>query len=277
MLNKLGGCVVVFNPKDDVYDNILKYIDLLDCLVVVDNSTEENEIIEKLIGNQKIIYINNHGNLGIAAALNKGLRYLCGEGFDIVLTMDQDSQFPQGEGNEILEIVDDLIDKYGIVGLNFNQKSKTKSRDVVELDFWLTSGNFVNLKAYREVNGFHDDLFIDYVDIDFDYRLSQAGYKICYLKDYSLIHSIGNPIKINFFGHTFYAMNHRAFRYYYRYRNSRYLYGVNKGKFKKLYFKELFVNIPKMLFFENDKINKLKMINRGISDGKNNKLGVLSE
>ena len=129
------------------------------------------------------------------------------------------------------------------------------------------------IEAFKKVNGFNSNLFIDYVDIEFNYKLHKLGMKICYLKNYSLKHKIGNPIKIKIFGKCYYAMNHNPIRYYYRYRNSRYLFAKDRKVFFKLYLKEIVVNIPKMLLYEDRKKEKLRMIKRGISDAKHNKLG----
>ena len=76
--------------------------------------------------------------------------------------------------------------------------------------------------------------------LNLGYKFKQNGFKICYLQDFSLIHTIGDPIEIHLFGKTYYAMNHSPIRYYYRYRNSYYLYHfVDREFFKKEYHKEI--------------------------------------
>lgn len=212
-------------------------------------------------------------NKGIAAALNAGCSKLVSEGFDVVLTMDQDSKFPLEDADAILNKVESLISVYSVVGLNFNSEKTGDPSEIVETKYWLTSGNFVDLAAFERVEGFDERLFIDYVDIEFGHRLRLAGLKECYLKNYSLKHSIGNPIKVNIFGKSFYAMNHSPIRYYYRYRNSRYLYGNDKQFYRDKYFQEILINIPKMLLFEPFKIEKIRMILRGLSDGRRGQLG----
>ena len=46
------------------------------------------------------IYIDMHGNQGIATALNTGIEYLNSKSMDFVLTMDQGSLFPTKELSE---------------------------------------------------------------------------------------------------------------------------------------------------------------------------------
>lgn len=269
----LAGCVVLFNPKKDIVKNIQTYLPFLGELIVVDNSTIPNPFVEKIASMDKVIYIAMKGNKGIAAALNEGCHRAIEDKYDVILTMDQDSRFPLELSNEILRRVDYLLNEYALVGLNYNTSDLTYADEISEPKYWLTSGNFVSLKAYKKVGGFNDSLFIDYVDIEFDYKLYKYGMKICYLNNYSIKHEIGSPIRINFGKKIFYAMNHAPIRYYYRYRNSEYLFKLDKSFFCKKFFGEIFINVPKMLLFEPRKWEKLKMICHGLFDGARGILG----
>lgn len=270
---KLGGCVVLYNPTAEVVDNIGTYLPLMEELVVVDNSTRSSEACDRIAGLDGVHYISMGGNKGIASALNVGCRVLIDNGYDVALTMDQDSRFPLEKKEEILDKVSRLLKEYALVGLNFNSWGCETDDEVTITESWITSGNFVSLQAFRSVEGFNDDLFIDYVDFDFCHRLQLAGWKLCYLNRYSLSHEIGSPIEIRLLGRTFHAMNHAPIRYYYRYRNSRYLFKADKAFYRGKYYKELFINIPKMLLYESDKKSKLRMIRRGLSDGRRGILG----
>lgn len=273
---RIGAVVVLYNPGEDVRDNIETYLPFVDRLVAADNSTGPNETVASIGSEEKVDVIDMGGNMGIAAALNAGCERLAGLGYDIALTMDQDSKFPLAQAPEIAAEVERLIDDYAIVGLNFNATSHGEEEITVPR-YWLTSGNFLSLAAFERVGGFNEDLFIDYVDIEFDHRLSEAGMKLCYLNGYSLEHKIGNPIPIRLFGRTFYAMNEPPIRCYYRYRNSRYLYGTDKDFYRDKYRSEILVNIPKVLLFEPDKKRKMQMIRRGLRDGARGILGPFKE
>lgn len=271
---KIGACVVIYNPRKDVIDNINTYLSFLEKVAVVDNSTEESDVINKIKRLDKVHYISMNGNKGIAEALNAGIRYLSNENFSTALTMDQDSKFPTENFNEIINIVNRLSSEYSIIGLNKNYFPENKTDRITEVPFLITSGNFISIKDFNSVGGFLSDLFIDFVDYEYNYRLTVNNKKMCILNDYSIIHTIGNPIQINFFGHIFSAMNHSPIRYYYRYRNCFFLYMKYKKPFKKLIKREFLINIPKMLLFEPYKLKKIKMILKGVKDGKKEKLGV---
>ena len=270
---KVGSCTVLYNPDENVLSNLISYIEKVDTFVIVDNSDKKNKYSIQIMNNYKDNYIDMHNNVGIAAALNRGIDELYNRGVDYVLTMDQDSVFPKEYYDEISKLVNDIKDDFSIIGLNFNHYVKDKSDEIVVVPYWITSGNFVNIKDFIKVGKFDEKLFIDYVDFELCFKMYSNNLKVCYLKDYSLIHSIGNPIPINIFGKTYYSMNHSVIRYYYRYRNSYYLFKKNKDFFGKLFIKEILINTPKMLIFEKNRMCKLRKIAEGLRDGSKEKMG----
>lgn len=273
----VGSCTVLYNPNESVLTNLNSYSNCVDVSVVVDNSDTKNEISQSLKNDPNFIYIDMDGNKGIAAALNKGIEYLNSKNIDFALTMDQDSLFPTKYYPNILKLVNKYKTDYSVIGLNFNQDNGGLD-EIIEVPYWITSGNFVNISDFMSVGGFMNELFIDYVDFELGYKFKKNGFKICYLKDFSLKHTIGNPIEIHLFGKTYYAMNHSPIRYYYRYRNAYYLYHfVDKDFFRKEYFKEITINIIKMLMYEKNRKEKLSMIRKGIRDAKLKKLGKFYE
>lgn len=269
----VGSCTVLYNPNESVLTNLNSYSNCVDVSVVVDNSDTKNEISQSLKNDPNFIYIDMDGNKGIAAALNKGIKYLNSKNIDFALTMDQDSLFPTKYYPNILKLVNKYKTDYSVIGLNFNQDNGGLD-EIIEVPYWITSGNFVNISDFMSVGGFMNELFIDYVDFELGYKFKKNGFKICYLKDFSLKHTIGNPIEIHLFGKTYYAMNHSPIRYYYRYRNAYYLYHfVDRQFFKKEYYKEMIVNTLKMLIYEKNQKVKFSMIRKGIQDAKCKKMG----
>lgn len=269
----VGSCTVLYNPNESVLTNLNSYSNFVDVSVVVDNSDTKNEISQSLKNDPNFIYIDMDGNKGIAAALNKGIEYLNSKNIDFALTMDQDSLFPTKYYQDIMKLVNKYKTDYSVIGLNFNQENGGLD-EIIEVPYWITSGNFVNISDFMSVGGFMNELVIDYVDFELGYKFKKNGFKICYLKNFSLKHTIGNPIEIHLFGKTYYAMNHSPIRYYYRYRNAYYLYHfVDRQFFKKEYYKEMIVNTLKMLIYEKNQKVKFSMIRKGIQDAKCKKMG----
>lgn len=269
---KIGSCTVLFNPDRDVISNVETYKDLVDVCVVVDNSENKNEVSKYFEEDSSYIYIDMHGNQGIAAALNAGIEYLHSVNMDMALTMDQDSLFPTSDYLAIYQLIEKYKDKYSLIGLDVNRVDPSK--EIVLVPYWITSGNFVSISDFYLAGKMNESLFIDYVDFDLGYRFKKAHLKIGYLSGYCITHTIGNPIPIHILNKTFYALNHSPIRYYYRYRNAYYLYHyVDKEFFKKEYRREMFGSLIKMFIFEKKRNEKIKMIKKGLSDAKKKCLG----
>lgn len=269
---KIGSCTVLFNPDRDVISNVETYKDLVDVCVVVDNSEKKNEVSKYFEEDSSYIYIDMHGNQGIAAALNAGIEYLHSKNMGMALTMDQDSLFPTSDYLAINQLIEKYKDEYSLIGLDVNRVDPSK--EIVLVPYWITSGNFVNISDFYLAGKMNESLFIDYVDFDLGYRFKKAHLKIGYLSGYCITHTIGNPIPIHVLNKTFYALNHSPIRYYYRYRNAYYLYHyVDKEFFKKEYRREMFGSLIKMFLFEKKRNEKIKMIKKGLTDAKKRCLG----
>lgn len=271
---RVGSCTVLYNPKEDVIANIASYAGDVDIAVVIDNSDKKNDVCALLQSSKNLHYIDLGGNQGIAKALNVGIDYLYSQGCELALTMDQDSVFPQKHYSQILKLVGDAIFRYSIIGLNLNKPIDEQDNSISDVSNIITSGNFVKISDFYKVGKFNEELFIDYVDMDFCERLlkQHCGQLGC-LNGYSLKHTIGNPIWVNIFGRRIGTMNHSPIRYYYRYRNMFYLSRRDWNYYKPLFKIEVFRNIPKMLLFEKHRIAKLKMIFKGKHDARKCKLG----
>lgn len=239
---KLAGVTVLYNPDEKVIDNISSYIGELDKLYVVDNSEKDNSSKFK---HNKIEYISNGGNLGIATALNIGATNAIKDGFNWLLTMDQDSYFNKNGINEMVEflekikedkfiekIIDAKYNKIGIISPFHLTKVSSLEPPKVGIENYfnvMTSGNIINLQAYKKVNGFKDWLFIDCVDMDFCMNLEANGYKVIRLNYVKLNHSLGDCVFKKILTKQMYSLNHSALRRYYIVRNRHYLYDMYKS------------------------------------------------
>ena len=223
----IDGVVVLYNPDKAVVENIKSYQSFLRKLFVIDNSTSYNEeVINKLKEYPNIVYVSLDGNKGIAKALKEGLELSIKDKADFTLTMDQDSIFPSDKLDVVKTYLEKYSGEYAIIGLNFN--SDSKEAKLVEEQFLLTSGNFIKNEDYQKIEGFKEELFIDWVDFDLCEQFYSIGKKVGYINEVSLLHTMGNPESHNLLGKTVTALNHPLIRYYYRYRNGLYLYKRNK-------------------------------------------------
>ena len=270
---KISACVVLYNPSDECLQNIRSYLSLVDFIYVLANSTQYNiKVIKELQDEVKVDWINLNGNQGIAYALRVGLQKSIENDFDLCLTMDQDSAFPDILRNDLEKRFSEIkLSDYGIIGLNFNADMQEKK--LVETRVWITSGNFIVLENYKRIHGFRTELFIDYVDFELNEQFYCCGKRVAYWQDISLKHQIGNPRTYKIFWKKFTIMNHSPIRYYYRYRNSLYLYRKNKRFYRNVYYHDMFIGKLKILLFEKEKRLKFKLIRKGRKDAKLCRLG----
>lgn len=241
MINNLGGLIITFNPEiDRLKENIASITKQLDYIIIVDNNSNNILEIRQLIQNLSVILITNDSNLGIAAALNIGICRAKKDNKDWVVTLDQDSVLPLNTVKDVNnEINNDNANKseisVGIYAVRFidegwsavqiAKEKKENSMDRRDMEFVITSGNFVNIDAWESVGKFDEDLYIDWVDFDFDKRLIIAGYKIIQLNKVQMRHRIGNSNKPRFsptrlgFKKGVFVSDHSSIRQYFYFRN----------------------------------------------------------
>ena len=101
--NKKISCIVIwYNPKDTDVESIKTYNSFFSKIYIVDNSNSDNSNLASQI--QNTVYIPNFSNLGIAAALNIGCNKAFTDGYEWVMTMDQDSSWDPTQLKNYLEL-----------------------------------------------------------------------------------------------------------------------------------------------------------------------------
>ena len=270
----LSAVVVWYNPTNKEKENINSYIKYVDKLYIVDNSEKENTFEN----NKKIHYVFNGENLGIAKALNIGADLALKEKYDWLLTMDQDTSFKNNDVKKIFEYIkNNDMKNIGIVSPWHDTKlhiQKPKEEIDYPIDV-MTSGNFLNLKIFKKIGGFKDEYFIDGVDIEYCLRLKKYNYNVMRLNKFSIKHNLGNISYKHFLKKELLCLNHNYLRVYYRVRNYNYI----KQEYHDIApeFCDILVKIKALvwciIFYEKDKIRKLKSIYYAKKDFKNNIYG----
>ena len=271
---KIAGMIILYNPSEEVKKNIETYIDYIDKLYVVDNSNVDNS---GFIDNEKVEYFSNKKNKGVAFALNKGAKMAIKDKYEYLLTMDQDSKFTYKNLDRMIHYLDKhkdiaLLSPWHDLGLDIPKPS-----DAVDYpQTVMTSGNIINLKAYKKVKGFNNDLFIDCVDFDYCLKLLQKDYKIVRLNKSILKHNLGRIKKDKVLFKEVTHSNHNYIRRYYMTRNGLYInqkYGNEYPESCKYVVSEIKKDALKIVLLEKNKIEKLKSMYQGYKDFKNEKYG----
>lgn len=274
----VAAVVVLYNPPDHVFDEISSYIGQVSKVFVIDNSVQYNEsLIQRLESLDKIVYLNNGGNLGIAAALNTGARLAMAEGFDYLLTMDQDTSLSPSFVQQLMTGLQiNGLQKVGIMAPRYNDSPSRKAEKYQKVLFTMTSGNLLNLKVFKEVGPFLGELFIDHVDHEFGLRLNTRGYWVLQENSLQITHRPGSIYSTKLFFKTISFSSHSPLRLYYFCRNGVYvskLYWNKVPSFPMFFLKLLAKEATKLLLFEKNKLVRTRMLIRGLTDGIQNQMG----
>lgn len=281
------GVVVLYFPTQENLTNLKKTAVQVDGLVVVNNGCD-SMLQEYLLGilknNSKIKIIQNLENLGIATALNQGIKFALDNKFDFVLTLDQDSLLGENLVQELREFYTNnhKKQKIGAIVPNIVNNNVEEFMEIGELTremrYVLTSGCLMPTIIFNNSVLMDEKLFIDGVDIDFSIRVRQAGYKLIRINKAKLLHSIGEYKKVNFFNKQFILNNHSPIRRYYIARNSlelvkRYLFKYPKTVLR--YCKLEVFELIKLIVFSPKRLNHIKFTLRGLFDFLIRKFGKL--
>ncbi len=268
----IAGIVVLYNPNEIVNNNISSYINQISNLFIIDNSENLCDLVRDFfIENKKVEYIFNNCNIGIAAALNLGAKKAIEKGYSYILTMDQDSK-PAPDMISKMISTSSGLQNVGIISPFHVNKFETKKIPEEPFNEELvvqTSGNLLNLLTYQTVGPFKEEFFIDYVDTEYCLRLAQNNYKVIRVNNAFLYHNEADISEKKFFNKKIYPHNHSPIRLYFKTRNRLYLRDLYKKLFPE-YFKyefKLYRNmIIKIIFYEKNKIRKIKFAIRGYID-----------
>lgn len=277
---RIAAVVILFNPDKNILDNINSYINQVEKVIIVDNSEFSNEGFLTNASFKNFEYIFNNSNIGVAAALNIGAQKAIDQGFDFLLTMDQDSKADDGMVNELLNLIQSS-DRIGIVSAEHFDKDiqyQPKPENLYNKNVLstITSGNLLCLNAYKNVGGFLNQLFIDHVDHEYCLRLNKNNYKVIKTNKVLVFHKLGNSSRKKFFRWIFYPSNHSPLRLYYRTRNRLFVDNLYRKSFpeyikrdRRNFIRELF----EIIAFERNVWVKIRMILLGYIDYKKNHFG----
>lgn len=294
MNDKICATIITYNCGEGFINTFNSVYNQVNKIVIVDNGSEKTtiDLLKKLKKEYPIELILCKENLGIAAALNKGVKYALDNGYNWVMTLDHDSNLKQDMAQKLLDAyyrideekrkkVVSLLPRYIELGLDQErQDARYTNNDIQYVEGGITSGNLVSRRAFEEVGYFEEKLFIDFVDYDFCFRIKEKGLDIVEVANAILYHRIGETKSGRFFFKKVSATNHSPSRRYYITRNRIYCWKKYKGivnasiKFDKgCAVKEA----VKILLYEEKKLLKMRMIIKGIKDAKSNKFGKITE
>lgn len=243
---RVAAVIVTFNPDiERLCENLKAASPQVGKILIVDNGSVNTD---KFDGLDSVSYIKSLSNMGIAWALNRAFEWAHENGFNWLLTLDQDSVIESDYVKKMTRwiadhafdvdvrsataiiyprFVDARIAAVESEASSFTRVIRALKNAFLTLKPYLpiTSGSLVNVEkaCLCELD---EDYFIDDVDHYFDFKLLKAGYVFCEAGNVVLDHRLGEPHgigeeKSGGIGGQFrsFVSLHQAWRYYYMYRN----------------------------------------------------------
>lgn len=277
--------IVTYHPSIEMLENLTNVLAQVQGLVVVDNGSNPDELqaVQKASRTLGFHLIENEKNLGIAEALNQGVRWAKSEGYPWVILFDQDSKITEGFICQMFADWRSHPNRKRVGSLHPRYVDPdTGIEAVVPRDIGgtlvlpMTSGTLMPLWIFEKVGWFASEYFIDLVDWEYSFRIRAAGFLVADSRRARLLHAAGSPAKTTVLGRTFQSSHHSATRRYYISRNSIALYREYFLMFpaQVLYcigrqFRELLV----CLIAETDRKRKFHNFWLGTWDGLTGKMG----
>jgi rhamnosyltransferase len=295
-MERVWAVVVTYNPlAEDLVMLIDALIGQVDHIVVVDNaSTLDVRQLVVDIPTNKIEVVALPENLGLATAQNVGLRMAQVSGVSYAILFDQDSIPDAGMVETLLgsliklKLADDRVIAVGpnylgaglspfrrLEGLTIRQCSCLHEHEQIPVDFLISSGCLISLDMLAEVGEMKEELFIDYIDVEWGLRALRQGYRMFGICAATMKHRIGDT-RVSVFGRT--APMHSPLRHYYQIRNGLWVFrqpGVLL-RWKIAGITNLFLKFCFYLIFSTQRFAQLRMMALGAKHGLAGKLGRLS-
>lgn len=281
---KIAATVILYYPNEILIKNLQSYKNSVEKLYIADNTEKPLAWVTEAIKHfTNTVYINDGENKGIASRLNQVSKLASNDGYDWLLTMDQDSSFEDETLINYLNCLNIFKEKENVsmFGINYSEKWRsTETCNSIRVNNLITSGSMLNLKLLPDIGHFDENLFIDEVDFEYCLRSVRKGYLIIQFTNVFLNHNLGETSFHRSFKTTKLTSRvlHSPVRMYYMTRNFLYV----KTKYREVFADE--INLRKKILFNRFKNNILynkqrfaviKKIVKGFRDYKKGRMGKL--
>jgi len=233
-LNELplvSAVVVTYQPDASVLENLRRLLRQVPVVIVVDNGSvgESAKVVEAVGSLAGVELIRNGSNLGIATALNVGIRHALRVGCQWVATFDQDSSIPDHYFEELFRAYNTCLapEKVGMIApgkcsapaASLPPTASSEDSLFSYIPAAITSGSLTKVGVFQAAGMYDEGLFIDFVDVDFCFQLRKSGFKILKAKRAVLNHELGTKQIRNLLGLKISFRSHLTWRHYYMMRN----------------------------------------------------------
>ena len=296
-LHVLACVIVTYRPDLQVLAREIEVLPHEAAVVLVDNAsgTDTLDALNGLVaGRERARIVANPDNLGLAAAINRGVHEARSAWPEIrfVLLLDQDSEplpdsihalaktydMLSASGEAVGCVGPSLIDVCTGIRHGFHQCTRWRwrrvypppgSTEAIPCANLNGSGTLVSVDLFLELGGLEEGLFIDHVDTEWSFRVQAAGYGLWGVPNAAFEHSMGQRgIRIWLFGWRVWPSRSPQ-RHYFLFRNAAILmrrnYVPRVWKFWAIV--KLLLTAGVHGLFDARRVEQLRCMVHGLKDG----------
>lgn len=263
---KLLAVIITYYPeKELLIKDYLSFADNVDKVVIWENTPIKDVPKYRYVPEGQVEYMSNGCN-SISKALNTAWNYAKDNGYDALLTMDEDSCFDDFKGYK--EWACKMIEEEPCICSPWYFGEMTEPM-VFNQNHVITSGMIVPVSILNDINGYYEEFDIDAIDIDLCLRAKSKGYKILQNNQFRLYQRFGQGYEKKVFGKVFSGAEYNSKRLLGIFRNYIITYRRNNHpEYLKKNIHNMFVNtIKNVVFCEKNKFQKLFAIAKGCYQG----------
>lgn len=281
------ACIICFHVKAAALKPLVDALrDQVGKILLLDNSPEcEGDIAT--LANAQVIYLPMSFNRGTAGAMNQAWQLALAEGATAMLSFDQDS-LPtvdmvaqltsslnglQQRGLRPAAVGPGKIDPRNSKPFRLLQPvlpgfrhRPSDSAPTVEVDHLITSGCLISAEMYKAIGPFREDLFLDYVDIEWSLRARSLGYSLYTDPRTTMSHTIGDQV-IQIAGRSLPV--HKPLRSYLLVRNHLLLWPLPTTRVYWLLrdLRQVLLKVTLLLALRPQRLERLRWIIKGVWHG----------
>ena len=239
---KIIAVVVTYHPQwGELHTLLQATLPQVDSIIVIDNGSDAASLkqLSQFAKDHPIKLHSLEQNYGVATAQNKGITLAKEYGAQYVVLFDQDSipapdmvaklleasMSKEAAGIKVGAVGPFYEDPRRLVpsrpfvsleGLQVVLQDNKGVENVIPVSYLIASGSLTSIATFDAVGPMQDELFIDYVDIEWGLRARALGFQCFGVGNALLQHSLGEQIRF-ILGKSY--CFHSPLRHYYQFRN----------------------------------------------------------
>jgi rhamnosyltransferase len=293
----MSAVIITFNPDHRRVREVVQAIapQVREVLIVDNGSASLPADLLQMAGDTPLYLLELGDNLGIAAAQNLGLAWARKRGASHVLLLDHDAVAAPGMATALLKEIrlrQTAGERVAAVGPLIADPRRSRpapffrvtplglrrvtapdeGQHSAQVDFLISAGVLIDLAALPDIGAMREDLFIDYVDLEWCMRATARGWRLYGHFGTGIDHRLGEE-PLRFLGRR--VMAHSPLRHYYMARNALAVWRTPHARWGWIGFDAFALAVRSVLFstIANERGAHLRMILRGARDGLRGRLG----